>query len=124
MYDGFSFDTFFDLPDSSLPRHCEYYFNVLVINAAVPQGTLRELTGENIDNYEDISRIKDARPIYLYVYEDEDITEPEVEYNPHSVVEVNTKTFEVSWYDMIDFETERPWAIEPVEENFDYDDEE
>lgn len=108
---------FFDLDPQSLPRDCEYYFNILVITVAVPVGSLPEAIWEASD----ISRLKDARPIYLYVYEDEETTEEQIDAYPHCVVEVNTKTDEISWYEMIDFETERPWDIEPIEEDFDYE---
>lgn len=56
------------------------------------------------------------------MYEDEERDMWELESMPHTVIEVNTKTNEISWYYMIDFETERPWAIEPIEEDFNYDD--
>ena len=117
MYDGFYFDSFFDIPNQALPQNCEYYFNILVISIAVPVGTL-----EGVESIDDLSRIKNARPLYLSIYESEECKKDwEISVYPHSVVEVNTKTNEVSWYDMIDFETERPWAIEPIEEDFDYE---
>lgn len=119
MYDGFLFDSFFELPDHALPQNCEYYFNILTIEVAVPIGTLQKIC--NATDLEDISRIKDSRPIFMYIYEDEECDDWEYEATPHTVVEVNTKTNEISWYDMLDFETERPWAIEPIEEDFDYD---
>ena len=124
MYDGFYFDSFFDIPESALPRNCEYYFNVLFIEVELPEGELEKITGmEGLDEFSDISRIKDPRPICVYYYEDKDAHTWNIEATPHTVVEFNTKTKEVSWYDMLDFNTESPWAIDPVEEDFDYDDE-
>lgn len=110
------------MPEQALPQNCEYYFNILTITVAVPVGTLQKTCGTT--EFHDLSRLKDARPIYLYMYEDEDeeCDMWETDAIPHTVVEVNTKTNEISWYGMIDFETERPWAIEPIEEDFDYDD--
>ena len=122
MWDGFYFDGFFDLPESALPKHCKYYFNILTITVGVPVGTLKTLTGMDIREYDDISKVTDPRPIYLYIYEKEELEDWEIEANSHTVIEVNTKTNEISWYDLIDFETKRPWAIEPIEEDFDYDD--
>lgn len=125
MYDGFYFDSFFDLPESALPRNCEYYFNVLFIGVKLPEGELEKITGmEGLDEFSDISRIKDPRPICVYYYEDKDTHTWNIEATPHAVVEFNTKTNEVSWYDMLDFDTESPWAIDPVKEDFDYDEEE
>jgi len=116
MYDGFYFDSFYDLPPKALPKDCEYYFNVLYLAVSVPPGTFGS-TWE----FTDISRIKDPRPICVYYYEDPDVDDWEIEANPHAVVEINTKTREVVWYDMIDFETEKPWLIEPIGEDFDYE---
>lgn len=124
MSNWFFFDTFFDLSPNSLPRDCEYYFNVLTIEVAVPIGTLsHKLNG--LASLDDVSLIKDARPRYMYIYERDDVEgEWEIECTPHTVVEINTKTNEVSWYDMLDFETESPWMIDPIDEDFDYDEDE
>lgn len=116
MYDGFNFDSFFDLPDKALPPNCEYYFNVLFIAIEVPEGSLN-----GIIEFNDMSHIKDSRPVCLYFYEGETKTW-NIEATPHTVVEFNTKTREVCWYDMLDFETKSPWKIDPIEEDFDYDD--
>lgn len=124
MYNGFCFDSFFELPEQALPRNCEYYFNVLFISVGLPVGELERITGvEGLWEINDLSRIKDPRPICTYFYESEDAHTWNIEATPHTVVEVNTKSNEVCWYDMLDFETKSPWAIDPIEEDFNYDDE-
>ena len=61
--------SFFDIPEKALPQNCEYYFNILTITVGVPVGTLQKTYGTT--EFHDLSRLKDARPIYLYMYEDE-----------------------------------------------------
>lgn len=123
MYDGFYFDNFFDLPEQALPQDCEYYFNVTVFEVAGPIGWLAERLGiKETQLVDDISHVKDPRPIYICFYEEEGLDKIEIEAFSHTVIEVNMHTREVCWYDMLDFETERPWAIEPIEEDF-YDEE-
>ena len=123
MYNGFLFDSFFDLPEQALPRDCEYYFNVLHITVAVPTGELQKITGvSGIWEFSDISRVKDPRPICMYFYEDENVKTWDIAATPHTVVEHNIKINEVCWYDMLDFETKEPWKIDPIEEDFNYED--
>lgn len=123
MYDGFYYDNFFDLPEQALPRNCEYYFNILYISVEVPEGELEKITGmKGLWELNDISRIKDPRPICVSYYETEGVHTWNIEAFPHTVVELNTKTNEVSWYEMLDFETKTPWEIDPIEEDFDYED--
>lgn len=111
---------FFDIPQEYLPANCDYYFNVLMIELAVPIGALEKTFG--ITEYEDRLCLTSPRPRYLYVYEDETVNDEdgELEVYPHVVVEINRDTNEFSWYDMLDFQTERPWAIDPIDEDFDY----
>ena len=122
MYDGFYFDSFFDLPWQALPQNCEYYFNVMFIAVALPPGELAKISGvEGLWEITDISKIKEPRPMCVYYYEDDSAHTWDIDVTPHTVVEINTKTNEMAWYDMLDFETESPWAIDPIEEDFDYD---
>jgi len=123
MYDDFYFDNFFDLPEKALPQNCEYYFNVLMIEVEVPTGELAKVANcPGLWEFTDMSRIKNPRPICIYYYESDDAHTWNIDTTPHTVVEFNTKTREMSWYDMLEFETESPWAIDPIEEDFDYDD--
>lgn len=124
MCDGFYFDSFFDLPERALPQNCEYYFNVLMIEVEVPIGALEKITGtKGMWEFTDLSRITDPRPICMYFYETDNVNTWNIYATPHVVVEFNTKTHEMSWYDMLNFKTETLWAIDPIEEDFDYDDE-
>lgn len=86
---------FFDIPLNALPQNCDYYFNVFVITVGIPVGLFNTI-------YEvyDISKITAARPIMIEFFEDEEIDDDlcHYEFFPNSVVEVNRKTREVSWY--------------------------
>lgn len=117
---------FFDIPYEYLPQNCDYYFNVLMMELAVPVGALQKQFG--ITEYEDRQYLTSARPRYLYIYEDEDVVdeEGELEIVPHTVVEINRDTNEFSWYEMLGYETEYPWSFDPIDEDFghDWDDDE
>lgn len=57
-----------------------------------------------------IEHITDPRPYILFVSVDEEIENIEYEEFHHCVVEVSP--FEVSWYDMVDFETNTRWRFD------------
>ena len=115
------FNYFFNLPMEALPRDTEYYFNVLIFICCVKAETFIN----NLTRVEDISRVKEPRPICVLWCVDDEVPENTVtvEYFDHAVVEVNTKTNEVCWYDMLDFDCERLFAIEPILEDFNEEDE-
>ena len=112
---------FFDISPAALPQDTEYYFNVLVIICHVGPKTLQE----GLTRVEDISKIKDPRPVCCIWFEDEDIPEGGVgiELFDHAVVEVNNKTGEVCWYEMLDFDCKHLFSIEPILEDYDGDEE-
>lgn len=118
--------TFYDIPENGLPRENEYYFNVLVICIAVIPQLAKELLGENVDEIYYLDQITSTRPTVYHFYiepelgiqydetEEEEYRE-EVVYEiclfPHSVVEISPQG-EISFFEMLDFDTEDFWRID------------
>lgn len=87
---------FFD----TLPKRAQYYFNILIISIAVQLDILgHKNTVDLWDN--------NARPTALHIYLDRDS-----DYIPHQVLEI-TPNNKISFYDMIDYDTDDPWGLEP-----------
>lgn len=106
---------FFDIKPEALPRDAQYYFNILVIVMSVNQETWNLLTGDMEVQVEDIwyiDRITDPEPTIYCIYQEDDMdedTDLEIGMFPHKVVEVSSRG--ITWYDMIDFDTDDPWNL-------------
>lgn len=105
--------TFFDINPEEFQEDSQYFFNVMVIYFAVNKSLKDELlNGENKIVY--LEKITSFRPYIVIAAVEDDIEEDidgEVEYYPHSVVEI-TKDKDVDWWSMLDFETDYGWRIE------------
>lgn len=105
---------FFEEPYLSLPKDAQYYFNVLIICIALAPDYAEELFGNNsIVDLWDIQRVNDARPVAIHTYVSRNLNKDfdyEIECFPHQVVEV---TDNVAFYDMIDYDTDDPWRLDP-----------
>lgn len=105
---------FFDEDPMSLPCDAQYYFNILVICVAINPQCSDEILGEGIEELTYIDKITDARPCAVFLYVDDELDddiEYEMECYPHCVVEVSGQ-LGVSWWPMLEFDTDDPWRIE------------
>lgn len=105
---------FFDEDPMSLPRDGQYYFNILVRTIAVNPRCAEQYLGKDIDEMCFIEKLTDPRPQMYYCFVDDELDEDldfEIECFPHCVVEVS-KSLGVSWWEMLDFDTEDPWRID------------
>ena len=86
---------FEDFPIESLPAGAQYYFNVLLIN--VPTVDLE------FEDYWNIEKICDPRPIAYHFYRVEQEEEMVMEIEPNVVIETHP-TLGVHWYSMYEDE--------------------
>lgn len=111
---------FFDEKPHDLAPDGQYYFNVLVKTIAVNPQCADIMRQQNLDELVSIEHITDARPYIIYCYIgyhlDKD-TEYEIECCPHCVVEVSA-TEGITWWDMLDFDTDDFWRIDLDEETY------
>lgn len=107
--------TFFDNHPQHLPYDGEYYFNILVTCIALQPELAKEVfPQQEIVDIWDLDKITEARPQVVHIYSDETLSQDidfEIQCFPHTVVEISQK-YGISFYDMIDFDTEEPWKIE------------
>lgn len=80
----------------------------------MPQGCL---------DYWDISGVTEARPYAVHVYSDDNIhqeLERDEDFSviciPHTVLQEHP-TLGISWYRMIDWDTDTPWDLTPTDED-------
>lgn len=112
--------SFFDEEPMSLPRDGQYYFNILVVCIGVSPQLMQENGFSDLLDIWDIQELTEPRPKIIHIYQDECLDEDieyEMTYFPHCVVEVSP-SLGVSWWDMLDFETDDPWRIDSDEENY------
>lgn len=110
---------FFDTDPVSLPKDGQYYFNVLVMCIAINPADAEQYLGKDVNEIQYIENLTAARPYLLYCFIDDELdkdTEFEIECYPHCVVEVSGQ-LGISWWDMLDFDTDDAWRIEPDEED-------
>lgn len=107
---------FFDTPGHYLSNNAQYYFNILVICIAVSPTHAQYILDKNISDIWYMQQITDSRPKVIHIFVDE-MMDKDIDYLiecfPHSVVEVNQQR--IYFYDMIDFDTDDPWEINPYE---------
>lgn len=106
---------FFDEPYSQLPQDAQYYFNVLILCIAVSPQFAQEMFQNNIVDMWDIQKVTDARPIAVHIYITHHINKDfdyEIQCLPHQVLEIDPK-IGVSFYEMIDYNTDDPWRLDP-----------
>ena len=112
--------------DSKLfPKGAQFFFNVLIALITVPSKAT-DILPSGIEEYWYIEAITQPKP-YAYVFmRDPSIIDPNVEFEweliPHCVVQINPNQ-QVRWYELVDYETEDPWDLTPIYEDFDYEDE-
>lgn len=107
---------FFDESEYDLPKDAQYYFNILVICVAVSPRYAQNIFDKDIIDIWDIQQITNPRPNVVHVFVDKHIDEDIdflIECFPHSVVEIDQQ--KIGFYDMIDFDTNDPWRIDPYE---------
>lgn len=106
--------SFFDEEYLALPSDGQYYFNVLVFCIGVNPNKAIEVLGRGVQEVTYIDSINDARPHAEFFFIDETLADDvpyQIEEFQHCVVEVSEQ-LGVSWYEMLDFDTEDPWRIE------------
>lgn len=107
--------TFFDNHPQHLPYDGEYYYNILVVCIGMQPYIAKEVfPQQEVKDIWDIDNITAARPYAVHIYEDSGLDRDidfEIQCFPHTVLEVSQK-YGLSFYDMIDFDTENPWEIE------------
>lgn len=106
---------FFDEPYSQLPQDAQYYFNVLILCIAISPQFAQEIFQNNIVDMWDIQKVTDARPIAIHIYITHHINKDfdyEIQCLPHQVLEIDPK-IGVSFYEMIDYNTNDPWRLDP-----------
>ncbi len=112
---------FFDEDPMALPRDAQYYFNIVVRTIGVNPQYAEKYLGDNVDEICFLDKLTDPRPQMFYFFIDDELDkdmEYEIESYPHCVVEVSEQ-LGVSWWEMIDFDTEDPWRIDLNEEDCD-----
>lgn len=105
---------FFDEPYLDLPEKAQYYFNILIISIAISPQYAQEIFQNKVINLWDIQGVNDPRPIAIHIYTSYHINKDfdyEVQCIPHQVLEVNEN--EISFYEMIDYDTSDPWRLDP-----------
>lgn len=117
---------FFDIKPESLPFDGQYYFNILVIVMAVNKEAWTQLVADtDIQGLECIwytDEITSPQPKAYCIYLEDSLREDElfeISIYPHKVVEISGN--DISWYDMIDFDTDDPWSIDGYMEGDDSD---
>lgn len=111
---------FFNEDPDTLPIDGQYYFNILVRTIAINPLVAEQYLGKGIDEACYIEKLTDPRPQLFYCFVDDELN-PDIDYEiesyPHCVVEVSEQ-LGVSWWEMLDFDTEDPWRIDTeYEEN-------
>lgn len=105
---------FFDEPYLDLPEKAQYYFNILIISIAISPQYAQEIFQNKAISLWDIQGVNDPRPIAIHIYTSYHINKDfyyEVQCIPHQVLEVNEN--EISFYEMIDYDTSDPWRLDP-----------
>lgn len=122
--DDFSaIDTFFDIEPKALPSDANtFYFNVLIKDIALRPGDLELPSITDMSDLWYIEHVMDARPWVAHFYIDEDNAKDTVIEYPHCVIEIRDSG-EISWYHMIDYETEDRWKLwdDDDEDFYDFD---
>lgn len=131
--------TFYDIPAEGLPEGHRYYFNVLMICIAIsPQLASEIFPVQGLEELYFVDQITDIRPVAYHIYiepelgiwevlEEENLEEEqlqdeegeeldselecEIQLFPHSVVEI-AENGEISFFDMLDFDTRDLWRID------------
>ena len=93
---------FFDEPYNALPKDAQYYFNILIICVAVSPQYAQEIFQQNIIDMWDIQNINDGRPFAVH----------------NQVLEVDPK-LGISFYEMIDYDIDDPWRLDPSVDEID-----
>lgn len=111
--------TFFDLEGGLYDPNSQFYFNVMVYEIGLAPADWAEVFGdieiENMTSIRYLQYLTDARPrMYLfYPLDEQEAIEKDINfdiaYYDHQVVEVNGTN--VTWTDMIDFDTDDLWRI-------------
>lgn len=112
---------FFDEPYNALPKDAQYYFNILIICIAVSPQYAQEIFQQNIIDMWNIQNINDGRPFAVHIYTTHHINkdfEYELQCLPHQVLEVDPK-LGISFYEMIDYDTDDPWRLDPSVDEID-----
>lgn len=116
--------TFFKMDPLGFPKGAQFYFNLVI--ATIEISFESDLLPKDIYDYWYLGGIKEARPFAIYIYRHSEKTNDnhyDFDVFEHCVLEVDEDQ-EVSWYDMVDYETEDPWDPTPTLEDFDDDDDE
>ena len=117
-------DTFFDLDPNALPADANtFYFNILIKDIALRPGDLELPSITGMSDLWYIDHITDARPWVAHFYIDKDNADDTVVEYPHCVIEIRDSG-EVSWYHMIDYDTDDRWKLwdDDDEDYFDFED--
>lgn len=112
---------FYDEHPMHLPNDGEYYFNILVICIAISEDYADEILPEGVEDIWYCDHLTDPRPYAIHFYredpdemydeEEDDCNDYEISYYPHCVVELSP-TLGVTWFEMLDFDTEDLWRID------------
>lgn len=103
---------FYDIDPMALELGSQFYYNILVHVLLISEND-DSIIPLGVEEQWYCDGLTDARPKIYGVCRTNDLDEDslyEVECHPHSVVEI-TKEGEVTWYNMLDFDTNDPWAI-------------
>lgn len=111
---------FFDIVPEGFPAGAQFFFNLAIATIAIPLQSI--LLPPGIEDYWYLGGVTESRPFAIHIYRDERVSKDVVETFPHCVLELDP-TGDICWYDLIDYETDDPWELNPTLEDFDYDDE-
>ena len=117
---------FYDIDPTAFPQGAQFFFNILVALFSIPLES-DSILPLNIERYWYLEALTKPQPYAILFFRDASITDPTVEFEyeliPHCVIEI-TQQQEVSWYEMVDYDTDDPWDPTPTLEDFDYEDDE
>ena len=114
---------FFDIEPWRHMKGSQFFFNVLVFYIMLPLSS--NLLPEGVFDYWYLGSLTESRPYAFYFFRTSQLNkeiEYEIESYPHSVIQI-TPEQQVLCYDMVDYDTLDPWNVEPILEDFDYDEE-
>ena len=102
---------FFDIDPMGFPQGASFYYNLVILVISIPFDST-VMPKEFYDLWY-IGGITETRPFAIYFFRDPNYKKYDYELYSHCVLEID-ENGEICWYDMIDYDTEDPWILEPI----------
>lgn len=114
---------FFDFDANAFPQGAQFFYNIVIAIIVIPYDS--NILPLNILDYWYLDALCASRPFAIHIYRDATARSDggfDVETYPHCTLELDPN-YEVCWYNLIDYDTEDPWDLTPILEDFDYNEE-